>query len=316
MSSLHSLTAWRYFIAFVESGHMNDVANRFDINVSTVSRSIRQLETSLGQSLVKGSGKKLELTEAGVTSYRLMKPVIDQFDRVLGEIHAIEGTAVAGVIRLSVAGGFAGTYLLKCLEKFNCMYPQVKFNVFSGLKIPALRSGTCDMVTVTGRPKDKDVICIYRGTNHYAAVASAEFLEQLGRPLEKPADLSNVRVFAYSGPEREPTRYLVKSRAQRQLVNFGQCLYTDSISAIKQAVLDGKGVAIDLPLIHCSEEIISGKMIPILRGWHKADEELFTVVDKIVWHKPRVRIFAQWFSEESRVYYQSVFDSCRKLLQR
>ncbi len=59
MSSLHSLTAWRYFIAFAESGHMNDVANRFDLNVSTISRSIRQLEKSLGQSLVKGNTKKI-----------------------------------------------------------------------------------------------------------------------------------------------------------------------------------------------------------------------------------------------------------------
>ncbi len=315
MSSLHSLTAWRYFIAFAESGHMNDVANRFDLNVSTISRSIRQLEKSLGQSLVKGNTKKLELTETGVTSYRLMKPVIEQFDRVLGEIHTIE-PVVAGVIRLSVAGGFAGTYLLDCLERFNRMYPQVKFNVFSGLKIPALRSGACDLVTVTGRPKDNDVICIYRGTNHYVAVASVDFLKQFNRRIKDPADLSGLRVFAYSGPEREPTRYLVKNRSQRQLVDFGQCLYTDSISAIKQAVLDGKGVAIDLPLIHCYKEMISGQMIPILHGWHKADEELFTVVDKIAWHKPRVRIFAQWFSEESRAYYRNVFESCKNLLKR
>lgn len=315
MSSLHSLSAWRYFIAFAESGHMYDVANRFDLNVSTVSRSIRHLEKALGQNLVKGQGKNLELTEAGMKSYRLIKPVIEQFDRALGEIHTIE-PAISGVIKLSVAGGFASTYLLDCLERFNRMYPQVTFNVFSGLKIAALRSGTCDLVTVTGRPVDKDVVCIYRGTNHYVAVASSDYLNKLGVKLETPADLKKARVFAYSGPEREPTRYLVKGRSQRQWVDFGQCMYTDSISAIKQAVLEGKGAAIDLPLIHCYKEILSGELVPILRGWHKTDEELFTVVDKIVWHKPRVRVFAQWFSEDSRQYYQNVFERCKSLIDR
>ncbi|MDL2060010.1 LysR family transcriptional regulator [Mesosutterella sp. AGMB02718] len=310
---LQSITAWRYLTAFGSFGRISDVASHFDVNASSVSRALRELEASLGYPLFRAEGRNLRLTERGKAAVKLMKPAIDMFDRQIAQISKLNA-GVSGPIRLSVAGGFAASFLLDYLDRFKALYPDIVFEVSSGRKIPALRSGTCDIVTVTGRPENEHVVFLPRGVNHYVPVASPAFLDR-NKQLSSPDDLRRVRVFAYGGAERTPTRVLVRGREKCEL-ELKEYLRIDSVSAIKQAVLQGKGMAIDLPVLHCAAELAAGNLVPVLSGWHRPDEELYVVTSRIGWQAPRIRIFAQWFAEESRKEYERCWKEIEPVLKR
>lgn len=96
---------------------------------------------------------------------------------------------------------------------------------------------------------------------------------------------------------------------EKQALEFGEYLSIDSISAIKHAVIQDKGVAIDLPHLHCANEISKGTLVPILSGWHRPQEELYVVTSKIGWKAPRIRLFAQWFADESQKEYAQKWQS-------
>ena len=294
------MTRWRYLIAFSEFGRISDVAMHFDVNASSVSRALKELETSLGQSLFRIEGRNLCLTQTGQSAVRLMKPAVELFDRQLAAVSK-SGPSAVGQIRLSVAGGFADEFLLDYLEKFKKIHPQISFEIKSGQKIPALRRGTCDVVTVTGRPDDKDVVFLPRGINHYIPVASPSFIEKFGH-IDSPSQLARVRVFAYGGVERKPTKFLVRGKEIAAL-EFGEYMRIDSISAIKKAVMQGKGICIDLPYLHCVDEMTKGELVPILSGWHRQEEELYVVTSRVGWKTPRIRYFAKWFASESQIEY-------------
>ncbi len=49
MTKLNDLNAWRIFVSLCRTGSFSDTAADFDIDVSTVSRSIGGLEKALGQ---------------------------------------------------------------------------------------------------------------------------------------------------------------------------------------------------------------------------------------------------------------------------
>lgn len=303
---LQNLTAWRYLITLASFGRVSDVATHFDVNSSSVSRALRDLESALGRPLFRMEGRNLRLTQEGRSAVRLMKPAVDLFDQQLALTTKLNRNT-GGRIRLSVAGGFAAEFLLDYLERFKTLHPDIIFDVSSGQKISALRTGSCDVVTVTGKPKDNDLVCLLRGINHYIPVATPAFLEKHGA-IDSLEKLPNVRVFAYGGSERDPTKFMIKGK-EKQALEFGEYLRIDSISAIKHAVMQDKGVAIDLPHLHCANEISKGTLVPILSGWHRPQEELYVVTSKIGWKAPRIRLFAQWFADESQKEYAQKWQS-------
>ena len=77
-----------------------------------------------------------------------------------------------------------------------------------------------------------------------------------------------------------------------------------NILAIKRSVLDGLGIAVDLPLLHCAQEIASGQLIPILPGWYHPPVECFIVTTKSNWRMRRHRIFLQWFQPRLQAFFR------------
>jgi LysR family transcriptional regulator, transcriptional activator of nhaA len=59
-----------YFWVVVKEGGIARAAERLDVAVQTVSAQVSELERSLGFALLKSSGRRLELTEAGKEAYR------------------------------------------------------------------------------------------------------------------------------------------------------------------------------------------------------------------------------------------------------
>lgn len=293
----------RYFIAFAELQRISAVAVRFDVNESTVSRALRAFQEEVGHPLFSQNGRKLNLTDYGLMVYNRLSGPLKSLDEAYDNISKVEHE-IKGTIRLSTAAGFASTHLVNLQDRFCEIYPGVRFETRVDSGLTALRSCKVDIITLTSVPdKSDDLVMIERGINTYEAVASPDFIEKFA-PLDTVEDLKKVRVFAYGGRERESTKFLYRGTEKKPIV----CLdyfSSDSLWTIKKAVLEGKGVAIDIPRFFCLEEIEKGTLVPILSSWRKPTAPLFTVLTKTSWNTPKFRIFAQWFSEESRRIYQS-----------
>ena len=80
-------------------------------------------------------------------------------------------------------------------------------------------------------------------------------------------------------------------------IRWESSFQTTDILMVKKAVMDGMGVAPDLPLLHCAKEIASGDLVVILDGWHRAPIPAYTVCSNAAWHSRRNRIFMNWWSE-------------------
>ena len=79
--------------------------------------------------------------------------------------------------------------------------------------------------------------------------------------------------------------------------------------AIREGVLSGLGVSVDMPLVQCWEEVRDGKLVPILPGWHRPQIECFVVLSSSSWRKRRCRVFAEWFSKALQKLFQGFEDA-------
>ena len=88
-------------------------------------------------------------------------------------------------------------------------------------------------------------------------------------------------------------------------VEFGTTVRSTDVLAIRQAVLSGQGVAVDLPLVQIYRDLLENRLVPILPGWSRPPIECWVATHRDAWHARRVRIFFEWFSHAMREEFAS-----------
>ena len=83
-------------------------------------------------------------------------------------------------------------------------------------------------------------------------------------------------------------------------VEFGTAVRSTDVLAIREAVLAGMGVAVDMPLVQIHEDLLEGRLVPILPGWTRPPVECYIVTNRDAWHLRRVRVFFEWFATAMR----------------
>ena len=296
MNRAYDLNAWKLFLKLSETKNLSKVAASEQMEVSTVSRSVKALEKAIGHPLFDKESRLKELTPVGKIASEKIRELIASYEDFLKELRE-ENTAMKGLITISVCSGYAVVELPQFLSQFKQSHPDILFQVETSLTVEDVIRRRCDLAGYTGYEKPKGVIQLPREMNYYLALASPEYIAKHGMPVH-PSDLKKHTVFLYNGPTRKETQYLYKNN-QKEAVCGGSEIRVTASLPILRAVLDGHGVAIDLPLHQCYREILSGQLVPILPGWYRPPLPLSTIVNVTSWKIKRVRLFAQWFSQQS-----------------
>lgn len=301
MSKLDDLSAWRMFCSLCKTRNFSDTAAEFDVEVSTVSRAVSSLETALGQDLIKRNMRPLQLTEVGSAAYESAIHVIRLHQEMIAELTQ-RSAQIDGKIRLSLAPGFVTRYMMPMLMEFNSMYPEISFDIVGGGNLADVLQYKADIAVVSFKPTDSRLISFSRGRNVYVPVASPQYIEKYGMP-QHPSELSQHTVLLYDGTVRHATKTLSNGEEETE-IKWQKVVRVGNILAIKRSVLDGLGIAVDLPLLHCAQEIASGQLIPILPGWYHPPVECFIVTTKSNWRMRRHRIFLQWFQPRLQTFFR------------
>lgn len=303
--SLDNLWAWRAFLTVARTGSFSLAAEQLDRDKSTISRAIAGLEKSLGCQLFRqNTARPLLLSDAGKKAFRRMETLLRAHDQLIDDLRA-EHRSIEGRIRLSTAQGFATRHLMPVLEKFRRIHPEVSVDILTGMSESDLARGLCDVAVFSGEPHHPGLVYTSRGRNVYLPVASPEYIQHYGLPLT-PAQLSEHRGYLYTGPVREETKALVRAGSptgESAPVAFGTTVRSTDVLAIREALLNGMGVAVDMPLVQIHEDLLANRLVPILPGWYRPPIECWVATTRDAWHARRVRVFFEWFAQEMRTLF-------------
>lgn len=300
MSKLDDLAAWRNLIAFSKTGTLSAAAELLGVDVSNLSRSIAGLEKALGCDLIRHNSRPMELSDTGKLVVKRMTPIVRAHDALMQKI-IDDNSALSGNIRLSSAPGFAARRLTPLLQRFHEMYPQITIEILSGFRPSDVQKGLCDVATITGEPTLPGLCYMSRGRNVYLPVASPVYIQKHGMPID-PVSLRLHTGLVYSGPVREETKFLYRGD-KAEPVTYASCIRSTDILAIRSALLEGMGVAVDMPLVQIYEDLLAGRLVAILPGWFHPPVECFIVSNHEAWHMKRVRIFLEWYAKEMQALF-------------
>ncbi len=311
MSRTDDLSAWRAFVTFARAGTLTAAARALDVEVSSISRSITGLEKALGCELIRHNTRPLQLTGEGKTALKRMETILRAHDSLMEGLRD-DKRAFTGTIRLSTAPGFATRRLMGVIRSFCIDHPGLVIDIQTGAKEADVAKGTCDVAVLTGEPSMPGLVYMSRGRNLYLPVASPDYVSRFGVPLT-PESLKAHRGYIYAGPVRPETKVLFRGE-KSEPVQFATAMRSTDVLAIREAVLSGMGVAVDLPLVQIYEDLLEGRLVPILPGWRLPPVECFMVANRNAWHLRRVRVFFEWYARRMQELFSGYEDAVSSIV--
>ena len=124
----HQLSHIRAFIALADELHFNRAADRLSVTQSAFSRRIRELEESLGTTLVKRTTRRVALTDAGQAFLSQARPGIGHIDRAAALAQQAESGS-AGELHIGYMSFAINGRLPDVIRQFRLEVPDVTLNL-------------------------------------------------------------------------------------------------------------------------------------------------------------------------------------------
>lgn len=144
----------RIFLAVARTGSVSGAARHLDVQHSTVSRRLQQLEDRLGTRLVAKKRLGYELTAAGEA---LRRAAMNMEREALAAEGALDGhdSNLAGSLRVTAVNMMAATVLAPIFSRFSAAYPEVELQVVVSNSDISLAERQADVaLRVTNEPME------------------------------------------------------------------------------------------------------------------------------------------------------------------
>jgi DNA-binding transcriptional LysR family regulator len=260
---LGDLTA---FLAVAEERSFTRAAARLGTSQSTLSHTVRRLETRLGLRLLSRTTRNVVPTEAGERLIETLRPAFDDIDSKLAALTELREKP-AGTVRLTSGQRVAETIIWPALKPLLREFPDIKVELSIDQALTNIVAERYDGGVRLGEQVEKDMIAVRIGPDlRMAVVAAQSYLDAHGAP-KSPQELTlhnciNLRLPTFGG------LYAWEfERDGRELnVRVGGQLTFNYVPMVLEAACAGFGLAC-LPDDHLEPYLEDGRLVRVLEDW-------------------------------------------------
>ncbi|HRX62991.1 MAG TPA: LysR family transcriptional regulator [Candidatus Competibacter sp.] len=257
------LSLMQTFIRIVEAGSLSAAAAQINATQPTISRRLQALERSLRLTLLHRSTHGLQLTEAGARYYARAKELLlswSEFESDLGR--AVD--EAHGTLRVVVPHAFGQHKLVDPLVTFLAAHPHVTVEWLLHDTTPNFIEEGIDCAIHVGDVSAPSVVAIRLGEVLRIVVASPALVA--GREgLDQPGRLADLPWVALAPYYRHEVR-LRRGHGEEYGLAIQPRIVTDSLYALRSAVLQGVGAAIASAWV-VRDDLASGALVQLVPDW-------------------------------------------------
>ena len=253
------------FVAVVEARSFTGAAQTLGLTKAVVSFNIKQLEESLGVSLLTRSTRKVAVTDTGERFYHRCRQLLQDAESVLDHVRS-DHYGLSGSLRITTTPEYGARVVVPALTAFASHHPQLRIQHVSSSKNDDLIAGRFDVAIRLGQLAD---------SNHHARlidrfdifpVASPDYLASCAeKGISNAAQLARANWIAHSRLAAPLTWEIVTPNGDKALftVNQPAKITADSASALLTFAVNGGGVAL-LPSWLIQDELAKGTLTRLL----------------------------------------------------
>jgi len=160
LASQVTIKQLRAFAAVAREGSFTAAAQQLCLSQSALSALVRGLESALGLRLLDRTTRRLELTAAGQDLVPTVQRLLDDLDRMAGELHEVTERK-RGRVRLGATPLLAVSLLPPLMAAYHERYPGVDLRLLDAsadVLLNRLREGELDLALATFEQLDADLV--------------------------------------------------------------------------------------------------------------------------------------------------------------
>jgi DNA-binding transcriptional LysR family regulator len=260
-AALRDLNKLNTFVRVAQRRSFTKAAAELRTTPSVISKRMKDLEDSLGFSLLNRSTHGVVLTDAGEGLFQQCLEMIAKVDDYVTERRNLE-TGPFGTLRVQATGDYARFVLAPLMAKFVARRPGVRVHLSAVPDNAATTEDGFDVMIASQKPSLPGVVGRDLGAVRHVICASPAYFRTFGRP-KTPQDLRDHNCLAnlYAGPRSWPFR----NASRPLLVEVKGSLSSDSNAVLIRMACDGCGI-IRVPLHAVKADIADRKLEVIFKN--------------------------------------------------
>lgn len=280
------------FLEVAENLNFAIAAAKLKMTPSTLSRNIKELETSLGTLLFNRTTRQVSLTEAGFKYYEFCKKGLKEFEKAELEV-ALLNSSPHGTLKIMAPICFGQLCIAPYLTDYMHKYPQIniELNFYDVYTLNFEKE--VDLIFKIGNLPDSRLKTKSLFTCDYAIVSSHKYTKTNGIP-STPDQLINHNCLTPGSSLLNNTWKLTKAGNTRKFKVQGK-LQSNSALLINEAVLNGNGIAA-LPSYITTNHIKSGEVVELLSDWHIPKNNIYLMYVETNKLAPKIKTFIEYIS--------------------
>jgi DNA-binding transcriptional LysR family regulator len=282
------LNAMRLFSAVADAGSFVSGAKRVGMSTTAASRRIAELEKALGVRLLQRTTRRLQLTDAG-------KDYLNGCDRILAQLTELEAGLLAadsaprGRLRIAVQAVLPP--LKQTLTQYRREHPQVDLEVIANKQPVDMLKEQFDLWIHIFGPIPADHVARPLMPMPLIVAASPDYLQGQGAPTHPRQLLKHQCLISNVTRESNPWRF--ERTGEEIAVRLHGHFVSNDVEILLHMARAGAGI-VRLPTNFLAEDLRSGRLKPVLRGWTTFASLQASVVYPSARHVPvKVRAFLE-----------------------
>jgi DNA-binding transcriptional LysR family regulator len=266
---LRDLNKLNTFVRVAQCRSFTKAATELRTRPSVISKRMKELEESLGFSLLNRSTHGLVLRDAGEGLFQQCLEMLAKLDNYVTERRNTE-TGPFGTLRVQATSGYARVVLAPLTTKFVQKRPGVRVHLSVVPENFVSAEDGFDVIVSSQKPSLPGVVAHDLGAIRHVICGSPAYFQKFGRP-KTPQDLRahNCLADLYSGPKSWPFR----NSSRPLLVEVKGSLSSNSNAVLIQMALNGSGI-IRVPLHTVKTEITEKKLDVIFKNASLSPERM------------------------------------------
>jgi DNA-binding transcriptional LysR family regulator len=237
-AALRDLNKLNTFVRVAERRSFTKAAADLRTTPSVVSKHMKELEDTLGFSLLTRSTHGIVLTDAGEELFLNCLAMLATLDDYVVKTRNLQ-TGPYGTLRVQAPGDYARCVLALLILEFAGRFPSLRVQLFAAPDSATSIDDGFDVIIAGTKPSVPGLVDCDLGSVEHVVCASPGYLARAGRP-KKPEDLRehNCLVNLASAPKDWP----FQSGSKSFLVAVKGTLSSNSADVLIQMALQGHGI--------------------------------------------------------------------------
>lgn len=253
------------FMAVAEHRSFRRAAGQLGVTRSSLSHTVRGLESKLSTRLLHRTTRSVSLTEAGEQFLSRLDPLLDNLSKLLEEVAGAQGRTI-GTLRINGSEPAIRLLIETVVPRFMQRHPDVQLDLIAQGELVDIVEQGFDAGIRFGHAVPKDMVAVRLGPDiRFLTVAAPSYLA--AHPvLETPDELANHQCIRQRFPSGKRYRWEFSKQGQEFVLDVPGALTLDHHQLMVEAAAAGVGIAYVMEE-YARPYIDRGDLVTVLESW-------------------------------------------------